>query len=137
MTHAEIQGVISTKSKCSATETIAYNMLSLIVEAYDYAFKFSTLSVQGRIRIAVYGVVHQELLNHIRQDVVQKTLHKRVSKYFEVRKEADTFPNKIFANHYFMMRIWTFVQRQATESVVNQPLAKPLEQVHTMKNNKH
>lgn len=75
-------------------------------------------------------------MSPIRQAVLGETLDKRISKYFEVRRAAEIFSNKLLENHFFMTPIATVVQRKATKSVASHYLARTFEQALTMKHDK-
>lgn len=136
MTRTDMHELIPTKTKRSADEMIANEIMSRNDKELDLACQSATLSSQGRICTVVYDVFEQVLLDLIRQNVLGEKIDKRISNNLEVGISAKTISNKLLANHAFMTPVAAFVQRKATESVANQHLATTLEQAHTMKHEK-
>lgn len=93
MTPTEIQEMIATETRHSAHEMIPNEMPSLKDTELDHAFQSATQSAQGGIRVVLYDVVDQVLLDLPREDVLGENLSKLISKYFEVKKASKTFSN--------------------------------------------
>lgn len=99
-TLTEIQELTAVKTMCNVHEMIADKMLSLTNQAPDHAFQFKNLSTESGIHTVLLEIIAQVFFELIRQDVLKKTLNKRISKYFEVKKAAVTFLSKLLVKLY-------------------------------------